>query len=366
MASFAHNRGIDVRSTAKSSKEPTKRDYVEAFKAADASFNFRFLDLPPELRTNIYKELLILQNSFTCWPQILATCNSINEEASNVLYGDNLLEVKIYQDGVYVHGEKCGSYSTDEYGRYTAIRYKKKEVDQVIEWPQFLRRAQFLQLSVVNYQCQAARWNIHLSPSTGPICYIINSLCSFLHEGGKLRLFELQLRKLTAEIEHKRASQQLQEALPTILAPLRYLSTIKRLHINGVQVEMNRILKPSSITTDVARKINSGYTVPLMDSIRLAQRTRLMIQGDLFDDDVNMVMTRYRYEDALPTELPLSGILNSDKMLQRFFGAMKSLHAAWDEHYRYGPSNECRKQVAELVRLEIEVKILMRDNAAND
>lgn len=65
--------------------------------------NVSFWVLPPELRTMVYKELLLSDSAFRLghhgpyshekrrqlYPQILRTCKSIFMEASEVLYGDN-------------------------------------------------------------------------------------------------------------------------------------------------------------------------------------------------------------------------------------------------------------------------------------
>ena len=80
LVTFATGRRLTVSSTSKSksSPGPTKHDYIKALQLADKSPSFpRFLNLPSELRTAVYQELLVLQNSYTCFPQILATCNTI-------------------------------------------------------------------------------------------------------------------------------------------------------------------------------------------------------------------------------------------------------------------------------------------------
>jgi hypothetical protein len=64
---------------------------------------FNIWALPPEIRTMIYENLLLSDSAFRLghhgpyshekrkqlFPQILRTCKTIFEEASNVLYGDN-------------------------------------------------------------------------------------------------------------------------------------------------------------------------------------------------------------------------------------------------------------------------------------
>lgn len=56
-----------------------------------------FLDLPGEIRNQIYKDLLLIQpvsaprvlGDRPIYPQILAVCRKVHEEASQILYGSN-------------------------------------------------------------------------------------------------------------------------------------------------------------------------------------------------------------------------------------------------------------------------------------
>lgn len=129
LQTFCNARGVAFKVVPESASDRQKRtnrkDTIQALKDADADPGpFRFLDLAPELRTAVYEDLLVFDNSFTCWPQILAASKAVNEEASNILYGDNLIEVKFWDDGTHVHGKRI-----------------------VGRWPSFLRRAQFLRVS---------------------------------------------------------------------------------------------------------------------------------------------------------------------------------------------------------------------------
>ncbi|CZT17649.1 uncharacterized protein RCC_03486 [Ramularia collo-cygni] len=106
-----------------------RHECIAALKIADANPGpFRFVSLCAELRTAVYKDLLILENSWTCHPQILAVSKQVNREATNILYGHNLIEVKFWDDGMYVHGERPSDHGP-EY------------------WPAFLEKAQFIRLS---------------------------------------------------------------------------------------------------------------------------------------------------------------------------------------------------------------------------
>lgn len=71
--------------------------------SVDCEPQYSFWSIPPELRTLVYENLLLSDSAFRLghhgpyshetrrqlYPQILRTCSTIFNEASNVLYGDN-------------------------------------------------------------------------------------------------------------------------------------------------------------------------------------------------------------------------------------------------------------------------------------
>ncbi|SMR54403.1 unnamed protein product [Zymoseptoria tritici ST99CH_3D1] len=136
LTKFAADRGLNVNpsSAAKNGKHasPLKRDYVEALQQADSCRTFRFLDLPPEMKNLIYKELLVLQDSYTCFPEILGTCRQIFKEGSNILYGDNEIGITLLPLRSVVHGKE-----------YEGIENHPATFD----WPEWINRVQHLRVS---------------------------------------------------------------------------------------------------------------------------------------------------------------------------------------------------------------------------
>lgn len=132
-----------------------------------------------QLRTWVYKDLLVLKNSFTCHPQILRTCKLVNQEASNILYGDNLIDVLVRSDGVYVHGIRCGTYIP--MNQTPSVPFTS------LVWPTFLRRAQFLQVSVKK-EAQGPGYRLaSLRSRLIIVGNIIYSFVSFLSSRHRLR-----------------------------------------------------------------------------------------------------------------------------------------------------------------------------------
>lgn len=79
--------------------------YIRVLERADKLYRFRLLDLPVEMRLNVYRELLLFSKTIDmdefdegeddkfCYPAILQTCREINKEAKSVLYDENTISV---------------------------------------------------------------------------------------------------------------------------------------------------------------------------------------------------------------------------------------------------------------------------------
>ncbi|KXT15465.1 hypothetical protein AC579_10588 [Pseudocercospora musae] len=180
---FARHRRLTV-SSSRPGKSPHYSDYAKALEAADRDATFRFLDLAPELRTLIYNDLLILDDSFTCFPQILRTCKQIKNEATNTLYGHNLIDIRIRPDNIRAHGQLCGDYSP------IAADLSLSDTSK-IHWPDLLHRAQFIRVSLASNVWR----NLRTRPATALsdlskriiIGGIVHSLCEFLAKKHRLR-----------------------------------------------------------------------------------------------------------------------------------------------------------------------------------
>ncbi|KAI7403485.1 hypothetical protein KC328_g2339 [Hortaea werneckii] len=90
-------------------KYPTIMSEHRRVKSADAPNDdqaFRFLDLLPEMRNLVYRELLVWPSNRLerCWPQILRTCRQVNDEAKDIIYTENAAKVKVFIKGMGDYG----------------------------------------------------------------------------------------------------------------------------------------------------------------------------------------------------------------------------------------------------------------------
>ncbi|SMR51385.1 unnamed protein product [Zymoseptoria tritici ST99CH_1E4] len=150
---------------------------------------FRFLDLPPELRNHIYRELLALPAASSdrgCYPQILAASKQINDEATGLLYEDNFIHVHILPDGVFARNTRCGSYVP------ARRRHHKRHDDGLrhLVWPAFIRKARFVSVDATDKvkEWQEAFSSPHpdrIRRSVHEVCVsnVLWSLCIELNDG---------------------------------------------------------------------------------------------------------------------------------------------------------------------------------------
>lgn len=89
--------------------------------------------------------LILPQYGPTCHPQILATCKTINKEASSILYGYNRIHIDVEERGVFAHHIRCGKYVPAQ----RSIKITTRAVDfTTIKWPDFISRCRAITFNV--------------------------------------------------------------------------------------------------------------------------------------------------------------------------------------------------------------------------
>lgn len=212
LVKFVADRGLDP-------PIPTKRSalranwqrfqYIAVLRAADARLRFRFLGLYPELRNRIYTELLQIKTEEErgCWPNILATCKQIHNEASGVLYGDNRFHITLGCSKVYFQDHQCGNLFSCRF-----------------DWPDFLHRVRNLSFHIINHRfLRDDKLRDHI---VGRVLY---HLCTHLHKRNKLQSLTIDVHYAETQVDNPNPqandqSDPFRPSAPT-LAALRLLRT---------------------------------------------------------------------------------------------------------------------------------------------
>lgn len=358
LVNLAKRRVIDVPSNSAPSKAPTKEDYVQALKQDDARkacWTFRFMSLQPEMRNIIYNELLILRNSFTCHPQILRTCRTIRDEATKILYCENLIEIKIFDDGVYVHGDKrVDWYNHDD----------SKKTGWLIRWPDFLRRAQFVRMTVVNYRDPYTIGFPLPTPGLelrfGNLHYIVHSLCTFLRYVNRIDSLVIDMTNLQAQFSNTYGvySAERYENIRTVLQPVRLLSNagiVQGWGVGTASGNLRTTLTPSTALAEIARKIASGSTEVLIEQIQIAQATYAKLAAN--------VPTNVFWTLTLPlrpdTTFSIEDIDRPGKLRNVFLFMMDFLRPLWHRSAATWVDERCKEEIGRLLKLEVEVLLLL-------
>ncbi|KAK3710228.1 hypothetical protein LTR37_010449 [Vermiconidia calcicola] len=205
--------------------------YIRTLEKADRKWCFRFMDLPPEMRLVVYRELLIFASDMLCFrprdcvhTAILRTCKQVHTEAKGILYDENLFKVDF---GVEAH-EHCSLSKRGQvhhdvriYG-HGSNDMKYFTIPQAIDdYPEFFKRIAKLELSV-RYSVKGTHHV--LADGYWPLNHSLYGLSSFLMDGHRLKSLHLKL-DISSEVE--------EDGYETILYPLQRLRNVQKASIIG-------------------------------------------------------------------------------------------------------------------------------------
>lgn len=175
---FVRNRGLDSLPFRSGIKE-----HARLLRNADRNMTFRFLDLPAELKIVVYRELLTLgpckpgireYHRFVpdgtmraieddipcsaalekehCWPSILATSSSVNEEGTKILYEVNSVPLFVGLKTYIAIDDQCAGLracASLEVGSLKGdLKRWRSFLHGTIAWPVALLKAQRLRIHV--------------------------------------------------------------------------------------------------------------------------------------------------------------------------------------------------------------------------
>lgn len=224
-----------------------RRQFIERLQLLDREATFDFMALPPELRKEVYRELLLRRSSkpgsnqrasvrqIKCFPNIMQVSKQVHAEASEVLYGERKFVISIRQTYHSPSSNEPRSDCTMIFSDPFTCRYPaaSSSRDHVLwhppHFPDILLRVQSLEITV----------NLAIYASTP---YPADLARSLMYEGMNHLLYTLgsfmtknkQLKQLLIQVETHQHSMALHNILDKILWPLVKFPGPRNTTIQGV------------------------------------------------------------------------------------------------------------------------------------
>ncbi|KAF2158811.1 hypothetical protein M409DRAFT_30686 [Zasmidium cellare ATCC 36951] len=208
--------------------------YIKELLTADSVRVFRFLDLPAEMRNEVYGYLLAPQQRYTRRTQILRTCKAIYNEANEILYADNVISCAF-------------SNRQDSSGKRVIINHRTYSGANALElsqlpgaidhYPSFLARLRKLEIEIhMDLPYAAANRN----PIVDFVRSALLALASILMEGGRLKGLRVRVSTTSGTLQDK--------VVASVLYPLRRLRNTDLTFAGDVEV-------PDFLRNDMAAEL---------------------------------------------------------------------------------------------------------------
>jgi len=220
-------------------KMTKKQEFIDCLRKWDKDHPFPFLNLHPELRNIVYRELLVTDYpaSFTplkCHPEILATCHQINHEATGILYGLNKVHLTFDMDclprpwipgGIFWRVMQMASL--DGFIYQLRHGYTSQIQEDIDHYPSFLKKMQDFTIDIRCPAVTAIRVNTLYGvaseePTYSSLINIVRCFASFIMDKNKIQTLLIRL-ELGADLN--------MQDVASILSPLQRLYGIPEVTI---------------------------------------------------------------------------------------------------------------------------------------
>jgi hypothetical protein len=210
--------------------DPTRQEYITTLLQADMLWSHnRFLRLPPELRVEIWRSLLRLDDTGRCHPQIMrAAGRELYHEMNYILYCENVFVITVWEYGVYAFREGCGLYRPE----LPDAGYPRMNHSSHLRFPDFLRRARSIRLDIRRLQPPNQLSNALSGASA--VHNIMFVLCAHLRFSTALRILSVNnLGGFRERCISEGISEAVEPYLRQMLYPLRLLPGEVHVHVDG-------------------------------------------------------------------------------------------------------------------------------------
>lgn len=200
--------------------------YIRDLEKADKDLTFRLMDLPPELRSGVYRELLLYPKhpgpfaAGTVHPAILSASRRIYDEAATLLYDENPFHIRF---AVHQYGNGHIHKTSIVHNKQACICGDFRLPQGIDEYPDFLRK-----ISRLHLHLSYAYGGTHPKISDGayPLNHLLYTFASFLMDDHRLKHLHIQFDFPVDDNEED-------WGYGSIIYPLRRLRNVKEVSFNG-------------------------------------------------------------------------------------------------------------------------------------
>lgn len=220
--------------------------YLRILDQADREWQFRIMDLPPEIRLEIIRNLLLFSRRHSlasvdtkAFPVILQTCKQILEEARGILYDENTISMSFKAQTGEGSGSGFRAIVHDRVSEQCCKNHTSwlRLPRGINDYPDFLRRIARLD---VNLELVTSDTDVTPGDSVWPLNNFLYSLASFLMDGHRLQNLHLKV-DISSALDDVSYGK--------IFYPLRRLRNVDTVTIEGHI--------PSSIKTKLVEDLKS-------------------------------------------------------------------------------------------------------------
>lgn len=237
----------------------------------DSIATFPFLDLIPELRNVVYRELLTVRHETEektyCHTNILAACRQVYHEASSIAYEEHTFSVTVRADSGNSGRPTHITVGFDHLPTESIIAAYDRFVELERAWPTFIRKARHLKVKLCLSGVRA--WP-ESDPSRGTYAFPFGNLNALLHSLSCPTTGAASLKTLTLAIKDGCKDDSGQQTLGSILYPVACLPVLEALDVDGLSPETEAYLQQA--LSDQRQKPNCTDFVAIADRADRALR----------------------------------------------------------------------------------------------
>ena len=276
----------------------------------------RFLDLPAEIRNQIYRDALVFGScqyygSRTSSVALLSTCKQVRKEAEDILYAENEIVIRLassQETGIKIYSLAVVRLTVN--GR--DVTYKQRDGRMCVEWPKVVQR-----IGALRVGC-----SLNHDPNDSQAASAVLMINHILYDLNYVLLGNLRLGRIRIDVTNNVPTAFVDPILAEMLSPLSLFGKRAHLDFQGLPRHIIRSLLDESIKTDSTDRMDVFETLdrlrreakeylPLLNTARISQLKIFSGVGHLLN----------RAQSNIPSTYSMMTV-SKDKELKSNLGAL--------------------------------------------